>query len=107
MSMKLTVATLLLGAACAAAAQSVPEMRMTPEEVRALAVDGDQIGSSGLPGVHTKVLFGDRTKAGSYAILLFVAPRTTIQAQSWPNRHALLRRGERARIADGQVGRPA
>ena len=48
----------------------------------ASAVDGNQLGSSGLPGVHTKVLYGDPAKAGFYTILLFVPPRTTIQAHS-------------------------
>ena len=53
-------------------AQSLPEIRMLPAEMRGGAVDGNQIGSSGLAGVHTKVLFGDPSKAGFYSILLFV-----------------------------------
>jgi quercetin dioxygenase-like cupin family protein len=57
-------------------------MRMTPEEIRASALDNNQIGSSGLPGVHTKVVFGDPSKAGFYTILLFVPAHTTIQAHS-------------------------
>src|SRR3979490_2370363 len=65
-----------------AIAQSLPEMRMTPSEIRASAVDNNQIGSSGLPGVHTKVIFGDPSKAGFYTILLFVPAHTTIQAHS-------------------------
>jgi hypothetical protein len=63
-------------------AQSLPEMRMLPAEMRGGAVDGNQIGSSGLAGVHTKVLFGDPSKAGFYSILLFVPAHTTIQAHS-------------------------
>lgn len=63
-------------------AQSLPQMRMLPSEIRGSAVDSNQIGSSGLEGVHTKVLFGDPTKAGFYSILLFVPPHTTIQAHS-------------------------
>jgi quercetin dioxygenase-like cupin family protein len=66
----------------AASAQSLPEMRMTPSEIRASALDNNQIGSSGLPGVHTKVIFGDPSKAGFYTILLFVPAHTTIQAHS-------------------------
>ena len=62
--------------------QSLPEMRMLPAEMRGGAVDGNQIGSSGLPGVHTKVLFGDPSKAGFYSILLFAPAHTTIQAHS-------------------------
>src|SRR6266699_2842827 len=63
-------------------AQSLPEMRMLPAEMRGGAVESNQIGSSGLAGVHTKVLFGDPSKAGFYSILLFVPPHTTIQAHS-------------------------
>jgi len=55
---------------------------MLPAEMRGGAVDGNQIGSSGLAGVHTKVLFGDPSKAGLYSILLFVPAHTTIQAHS-------------------------
>src|SRR5260370_9462855 len=63
-------------------AQSLPEIRMLPAEMRGGAVDGNQIGSSGLAGVHTKVLFGDPSKAGLYSILLFVRAHTTMQAPS-------------------------
>ncbi len=55
---------------------------MAPAEIRGSSVDGNQIGSSGLAGVHTKVLFGDPSKAGYYSILLFVPAHTTIQAHS-------------------------
>jgi len=67
-------------------AQSLPEMRMLPAEMRGSAVDGNQIGSSGLAGVHTKVIFGDPSKAGFYSILLFVHAHTTIQAHSHRDR---------------------
>jgi hypothetical protein len=63
-------------------AQSLPEIRMLPEEMRGSGVDGNQIGSSGLAGVHTKVIFGDPSKAGFYSILLFVPAHTTIQGHS-------------------------
>ena len=63
-------------------AQSLPEMRMLPAEMQGSAVDGDKVGSSGLAGVHTKVLFGDPSKAGFYSILLFVPAHTTIQAHA-------------------------
>ena len=63
-------------------AQALPEMRMLPAEMRGGEVDGNQIGSSGLAGVHTKVLFGDPSKAGFYSILLFVPAHTTIQGHS-------------------------
>jgi uncharacterized RmlC-like cupin family protein len=89
------IAALSLVAAAAATAQSLPEMRMTPAEIRARAVDSNQIGSSGLAGVHTKVLFGDPSKEGFYTILLFVPAHTTIQAHSHrDNRMAAVVSGE-------------
>jgi quercetin dioxygenase-like cupin family protein len=62
--------------------QSLPKMRLLPSEMLASPLDGNQIGSSELAGVHTKVLFGDPTKAGFYSILLVVPANTTIQAHS-------------------------
>ncbi len=82
MAKRLLIAASFLVAASAIVAQALPEMRMTPAEIRASALDSNQIGSSGLPGVHTKVIFGDPSKVGFYTILLFVPPHTTIQAHS-------------------------
>jgi hypothetical protein len=62
--------------------QPMSEMRMTPSEIQSTSTDNNQVGSSQLPGVHTKVIYGDPTKAGFYSILLFVPPNTTIQAHS-------------------------
>jgi hypothetical protein len=76
------IAALCMLATSAATSQSLPEMRMTLEEVRGSALDNNQIGSSGVAGVHTRVLFGDPAKAGFYTILLFVPAHTTIQAHS-------------------------
>jgi len=92
---RFVIAALSLVAASAAIAQSLPEMRMTPAEIRASALDSNQIGSSGLSGVHTKVLFGDPAKEGFYTILLFVPAHTTIQAHSHrDNRMAAVVSGE-------------
>ncbi len=89
------IATLPLVAAFDATAQSLPEMRMTPAEMQASALDSNQIGSSGLAGVHSKVLFGDPAKVGFYTILLFVPAHTTIQAHSHrDNRMAAVVSGE-------------
>ena len=63
-------------------APSLSQMRMTPAEVRVGAFDGNQVGSSGVAGIHTKVLFGDPAKAGFYTILLFVPAHATIQSHS-------------------------
>ncbi len=56
------------------------EMRLTPAEIRANQTGSEQVGSSGLAGVSTKVLFGDPSKAGFYTIVLSVPARTTIAA---------------------------
>ena len=73
----------LISAASAVAAQPFREMRLTPAEIRAISEPaGTKIGSSGLAGVHTKILLGDPTKSGFYSILLFVPAHTTIQAHS-------------------------
>jgi hypothetical protein len=77
----------LLVVACAAQAApgsppAMPELRMTAGELKDPPIDKNQIGSSGLVGVHTKVLYGDPSKAGLYSILLYVPPNTTIQAHS-------------------------
>ena len=73
---------LIIGSASAVAPQVLPEMRMTPGEIQDSALDSNQIGSSGVKGVHTKILFGSPEKAGFYAILLFVPAHTTIQAHA-------------------------
>lgn len=64
----------------AARAQTLPQMRMTPAEIKAAPTDNNKIGSSELAGVHTKVLFGDPAKTGFYSILLFVPAHVTIQS---------------------------
>ena len=57
-------------------------MRLTPAEARASQSGSDQIGSSGLAGVATKVVFGDPSKSGFYTILLSVPAHTSIQAHA-------------------------
>ena len=61
---------------------ALPEMRLTPAEVRADQTSSSQVRSSMLPGVSTRVLFGDPSKPGFYTIVLFVPAHTTIQAHS-------------------------
>jgi len=64
-------------------AQTLPQMRMTPAEIKGSPTDNNQIGSLGLAGVHTKVLLGDPAKAGFYSILLFVPAHVTIRPPSY------------------------
>lgn len=65
-----------------AAAPTIPQMRLTPEEIMKGDRGDSQIGSSKLAGVHTKILAGDPSGSGFYSILLFVPAHTTIQAHS-------------------------
>jgi hypothetical protein len=84
----------LTNSGLAAKAQTLPQMRMTPAEITR-PTDNNQIGSSGLAGVYTKVLFGDPAKAGFYSILLFVPSHVTIQAHTHrDNRVATVVSGE-------------
>jgi pimeloyl-ACP methyl ester carboxylesterase len=61
---------------------TLQEMRLTPDDVRANQTGTEQVGSSFLPGVSTKVLAGDPSKAGFYTIILSVPANTTIPAHS-------------------------
>ena len=63
-------------------ASALPQMRLTPAEIRANQASSNQVGSSGLPGVSTTVLVGDPSKAGFYTIVLSVPAHTTIQGHS-------------------------
>jgi len=92
---RLAITVFFVAAVSAATTDPLPEMRMTPAEIRTADLDNNQIGSSGLPGVHTKVLFGNPAKEGFYSILLFVPAHTTIQAHSHrDNRVATVVSGE-------------
>jgi uncharacterized RmlC-like cupin family protein len=77
MQIRFLTALLLL-----AAPTSLPQMRMTPAEIRASGNATSQVGSSNVSGVQTKTLFGDPSPAGFYTIILSVPPHTTIQAHS-------------------------
>jgi quercetin dioxygenase-like cupin family protein len=78
------VCALLIFAVSATAAGQDPglEKRLTPAEVEALPSEVAGAGTSGLPAVTTRVLFGDPTKPGLYTIELKVAPNTVIQAHT-------------------------
>jgi hypothetical protein len=62
----------------AGAASRLPQMRLTPDEGRANQTGTEQVGSSYLPGVSTKVLAGDPSKPGFYTIILSVPARLKI-----------------------------
>ena len=65
-----------------ASSSTLPQMRLTPDEVRANQTGTEQVGSSFLAGVSTKVLAGDPSKPGFYTIILSVPANTTIPAHS-------------------------
>jgi uncharacterized RmlC-like cupin family protein len=65
-----------------ASKSTLPQMRWTPDEVRANQTGTEQVGSSFLAGVSTKVLAGDPSKPGFYTIVLSVPANTTIPAHS-------------------------
>jgi quercetin dioxygenase-like cupin family protein len=70
----------LLGATVATAGQEQDlRKRLTSAEVDAVRTEVAGAGTSGLPAVTTRVLFGDPTKRGLYTIELRIAPNTTIQ----------------------------
>lgn len=69
-------------AALLAVAPADREVRLTPAEVAALPQIGAVAGTSGLAGVETRVLSGDPTKAGLFAIEIKVPPNTRIAAHS-------------------------
>lgn len=56
--------------------------RLTSAEVDAVRTEVAGAGTSGLPAVTTRVLFGDPAKPGLYTIELRIAPNTTIQAHT-------------------------
>jgi pimeloyl-ACP methyl ester carboxylesterase len=68
-----------------ARASALAPMRMTPGEVSANQTGSENIGSSLLAGVTTKVLFGDPSKAGFYTIVLSVPANTKIAAHTHPD----------------------
>jgi quercetin dioxygenase-like cupin family protein len=66
----------------AAPQDSGSQKRLTPKEIEAVSSQVAGAGTSGLPAVTTRVLFGDPTKPGLYTIALKVAPNTVIQAHT-------------------------
>jgi hypothetical protein len=56
--------------------------RLTPKEIEALPSESAGAGTSGLPAVTTRVLFGDPKQPGLYTIELKVAANTVIQAHT-------------------------
>jgi len=78
----LFVMLLLALSLVATAQESQAKRRLTPKEIEALPTESAGAGTSGLPAVTTRVLFGDPTKSGLYTIELRVAPNTVIQAHT-------------------------
>ena len=78
----LSVMWLLALSLVAPAQDGQVKRRLTPKEIEALPTQSAGAGTSGLPAVTTRVLFGDPTKSGLYTIELRVAPNSVIQAHT-------------------------
>ena len=78
----LCVMSLLALSLVATAQDSQVKRRLTPNEIDTLPSQSAGVGTSGLPAVTTRVLFGDPTKSGLYTIELRVAPNTVIEAHT-------------------------
>lgn len=78
----LCVISLLALSVLATAQDSQVKRRLTPKEIEGLPGESAGTGTSGLPAVTTRVLFGDPTKSSLYTIELNVAPNTVIQAHT-------------------------
>jgi len=79
---RVLVAVGLIAAASSSTPSPLTQLRLTPAEINAGTFNGSQVGSSGVVGVRSKVLFGDPAKSGFYSVLLSVPAHTTIAAHS-------------------------
>jgi quercetin dioxygenase-like cupin family protein len=69
--------------------------RLTPGDIAALSKTSAGVGTSGMAGIETTILYGDPTQAGLYTIKLQVPPHTRIAAHSHrDNRSAIVISGE-------------
>jgi hypothetical protein len=59
--------------------------RLDPAAIKGLAASGATAGTSGVSGIRTRVLKGDPTKPGLYAIQLEVPAHTRIEAHVHPD----------------------
>jgi len=78
----LCVMSVLALSSLATAQDGQLKRRLIPKEIEALPSESAGAGTSGLPSVTTRVLFGDPTKPGLYTIELRIAPNTVIQAHT-------------------------
>ena len=60
-------------------------VRLEPPAIAALASIGAAAGTSGVPGLETRVLYGDPTQPGMYTIELNVPANTRIEAHIHPD----------------------
>lgn len=69
---------------CSATTPSIPELRMTPTEIKSGEKSESQIGSSKLAGVHTKILAGSPAAAG-FLFHFVIRPTTHNDSSSFPS----------------------
>ena len=83
MKARITAASLgLLVAVAYALPVSLPQLRVTPDEVDALQAHASGAGTSGVAGIRTTVITGNPSKPGAYTIRLSIPANTKIQAHT-------------------------
>ncbi len=83
MKARITAASLgLLVAVAYALPVSLPQLRVTPDEVDALQAHASCAGISGVAGIRTTVITGNPSKPGAYTIRLSIPANTRIQAHT-------------------------
>ena len=65
--------------------KSAAGLRLTPEQINALAPVGSGTGTSGAPGIQTRVFTGDPNRSGLYVMQLTVPANTRIEAHDHPD----------------------
>ena len=63
----------------------VSGLRLTVGEIEALPPMGAGTGTSGVPGIQTRILTGNPTQPGTYTIQLSVPANTRIEAHAHPD----------------------
>lgn len=90
---RITIAILILAAAACSeqankpSSSSVPQLRLTPQELAQVPLAKDPIGLHGVAGIRNRVLFGDPSKKGFYSLLQIIPPGTTIKPHSHSDDH--------------------
>ncbi|MDI6539870.1 cupin domain-containing protein [Pantoea ananatis] len=66
-------------------AEAMPLIISTPSQITFSQKEGTSKGTPDMPGVSTKVLFGDPAKAGLTTVIVRISPHTRFQPLTHPN----------------------